>query len=137
MDFPREHRATIQSANPIDRLDGEIRRRIDVVSIVPNEGAILPEQSDEWATLGAPAPRDGTGPLQTRHAPPSSRPRTAANAVRPRSAAPRSARHRRAERAVSAGCRRVRSRGDPAARCAPGSPRRAWRPHGPQSGGRG
>ena len=57
MDFPREHRAKIHSSNPIERLNGEIKRRTDVVGIFPNEaaitrliGAILLEQSDEWAT---------------------------------------------------------------------------------------
>lgn len=57
MDFPREHRTKIHSTNPIERLNGEIKRRTDVVGIFPNEGAItrligaiLLEQSDEWAT---------------------------------------------------------------------------------------
>ena len=56
MDFPREHRAKIHSTNPIERLNGEIKRHADVVGIFPNEaaitrlvGAILQEQSGEWA----------------------------------------------------------------------------------------
>jgi len=60
MDFPREHRAKIHSTNPIERLNGEIKRRTDVVGSFPNEaavarlvGAILLEQSDEWATQRA------------------------------------------------------------------------------------
>ncbi|MFZ4407943.1 MAG: IS256 family transposase [Paracraurococcus sp.] len=60
VDFPREHRAKIHSTNPIERLNGEIKRRTDVVGIFPNEGAInrligaiLLEQSDEWATQRA------------------------------------------------------------------------------------
>jgi transposase-like protein len=60
MDFPREHRAKIHSTNPIERLNGEIKRRTDVVGIFPNEGAItrligaiVLEQSDEWATQRA------------------------------------------------------------------------------------
>jgi len=57
MDFPREHRAKLHSTNPIERLNGEIKRRAYVVGIFPNEaaitrlvGEILLEQSDEWAT---------------------------------------------------------------------------------------
>ena len=60
MGFPREHRAKVHSTNPIERLNGEIKRRTDVVGILPNEaaitrlvGAILLEQSDEWATQRA------------------------------------------------------------------------------------
>lgn len=56
MTFPREHRAKLHSTNPIERLNGEIKRRTEVVGIFPNEaaitrlvGAILMEQSDEWA----------------------------------------------------------------------------------------
>ena len=60
MTFPREHRAKLHSTNPIERLNGEIKRRTDVVGIFPNEaaitrlvGAILMEQSDEWAVQRA------------------------------------------------------------------------------------
>jgi transposase-like protein len=56
MNFPREHRAKLYSTNPIERLNGEIKRRTQVVGIFPNEaaitrliGAILLEQNDEWA----------------------------------------------------------------------------------------
>jgi putative transposase len=60
MTFPREHRAKIHSTNPIERLNGEIKRRTEVVGIFPNAaaitrlvGAILLEQNDEWAVQRA------------------------------------------------------------------------------------
>jgi putative transposase len=60
MTFPKEHRAKIHSTNPIERLNGEIKRRTEVVGIFPNEeaitrliGAILLEQNDEWAVQRA------------------------------------------------------------------------------------
>jgi transposase-like protein len=56
MNFPKEHRAKLHSTNPIERLNGEIKRRTEVVGIFPNEaaivrlvGALLLEQNDEWA----------------------------------------------------------------------------------------
>ena len=56
MTFPREHWPQIASTNPLERLNGEIKRRADVVGIFPNDrsvirlvGALMLEQSDEWA----------------------------------------------------------------------------------------
>jgi putative transposase len=58
MHFPAAHWVKLHSTNPIERPNGEIKRRTNVVGIFPNEGAIvrlvgaiLLEQNDEWATL--------------------------------------------------------------------------------------
>mgnify|MGYP002379494536 CR=1 FL=1 len=54
--FPKEYWAKLHSTDPIERLNGEIKRGTDVVGIVPNDdaivrlvGALLLEQNDEWA----------------------------------------------------------------------------------------
>ena len=39
--FPKEHRTKLHSTNPIERLNGEIKRRTDVVGIFPNDEAIV------------------------------------------------------------------------------------------------
>ena len=60
MSFPAAHRTKLHSVNPLERLNGEIKCRTDVVGIFPNEaaitllvGALLLEQSDECAVQRA------------------------------------------------------------------------------------
>jgi len=40
MTFPAQHRAKLHSTNPLERLNGEIKRRTEVVGIFPDEAAI-------------------------------------------------------------------------------------------------
>jgi putative transposase len=56
MTFPKQHWTKLHSTNPIERLNGMIKRRTDVVGIFPNDdaivrlvGAMLLEHNDEWA----------------------------------------------------------------------------------------
>ncbi|GAA4384337.1 IS256 family transposase [Tsukamurella soli] len=56
--FPRGHWQKIWSNNPVERLNKEIKRRVDVVEIFPNQAAFLRlatavviEQHDEWQVI--------------------------------------------------------------------------------------
>ena len=60
MSFPSEHWVKIHSTNGVERLNGEVKRRTDVIGNFPDEdsivrlvGAILLEQNDEWAVQRA------------------------------------------------------------------------------------
>lgn len=55
MVFPSEHWSRLDSTNPLERLNREVKRRTDVVGVFPNEaavlrlvGALLQEIDDEW-----------------------------------------------------------------------------------------
>jgi putative transposase len=76
MGFPAAHRAKLHSTNTLERLNGEVKRRTEVVGIFPNEaavtrlvGALLLEQNDEWAvqrryiSLETLAPMDDAAPV--------------------------------------------------------------------------
>ncbi len=39
--FPATHRAKLHASESIERLNGEIKRRAEVVGVFPNEGAVV------------------------------------------------------------------------------------------------
>jgi len=56
MRFPRAYWAQIDSTNPLERLNAEVKRHTNVVGIFPNDasitrlvGAMMLEQNDEWS----------------------------------------------------------------------------------------
>jgi hypothetical protein len=65
MSFPSQHRTKLHSTNPLERLNKELKRRANVVGIVPDEeviirliDAVLFEQNDD---LAGPAPLHAGG----------------------------------------------------------------------------
>jgi putative transposase len=55
MGFPKEHWRQIASTNPLERVNKEIKRRANVIGIIPNDaaivspvGALVTEQTVEW-----------------------------------------------------------------------------------------
>jgi transposase-like protein len=59
-ELPSQHRAKLHFTNPLERLNGEIRRRTEVVGIFPNEpaitrliGAICSGRTMNWAVQRA------------------------------------------------------------------------------------
>lgn len=58
--FPQAHRRTLGWTKPLERLNGEIKRRTDVLGIFPNDASILRlvtavvvEDHDEWAVASS------------------------------------------------------------------------------------
>jgi len=72
--FPREHWPQISSTNPLERLNGEIKRRSNVVGIFPNDaavirltGALMIEQNDEWVVGRRYMSLESLAPISNDH----------------------------------------------------------------------
>lgn len=70
MGFARQHRFKLRAPNRIERLNRQVKRRADVVGIVPGEpsvirliGAVLFEQDDAWRTACRCMMPDAFAPL--------------------------------------------------------------------------
>lgn len=60
LSFPSQHRTKLHSTNPLERLNGEIKPRAEVVGIFPNEDAIT-------RLVGAILPNGPSSALATSH----------------------------------------------------------------------
>ena len=69
MSFPAAHRAKLHSTNPIERVNGEIKRRTEVVGIFPNEAAINRSQAGCIAIMALTGCRKGDRPTPTGSGP--------------------------------------------------------------------
>jgi hypothetical protein len=54
-DFPKEHRAKLHSTNPIERLNGEIKRHTEVVGILPERRSHRAPRRRNPARMGSAA----------------------------------------------------------------------------------
>ena len=64
MSFPREHRQKLHSTNPLERLNGEIKRRTNVVGIFPNE---LRRRNQHGSSAQSFSPQNDEWPVSRRY----------------------------------------------------------------------